>query len=63
MSKNEQIKHTEATMKLSFIRLNILNFSELDNQITKFRNLRDSYREANIAYYGEYLAALLNDCD
>ena len=42
-------------------RLTILDFSELDQQIAKFGALRDEYRAANVAYYGEFLAGLLND--
>jgi hypothetical protein len=48
-------------MKLPFFRIKILDFSELDEQIRKLRELRDSYREANRKHYGEYLAALLDD--
>ncbi|QSV44951.1 hypothetical protein [Geobacter benzoatilyticus] len=47
--------------------MNILNWditiaglSELDRQIEKLRTLRDSYREANIAYYGKEIADMLN---
>ncbi|WP_243373278.1 hypothetical protein [Geotalea sp. SG265] len=39
----------------------LVDFSELDRQIAKLRELRDSYREANISYYGKELAALLDD--
>lgn len=48
-------------MKIPFINVRILDFSELDLQIAKMRELRDSYRAANREYYGEYLAALLDD--
>lgn len=48
-------------MKIPFITFNLLDFSELDKQIAKIKELRDSYRAANRAYYGEYLAALLDD--
>lgn len=48
-------------MRIPFTNIRILDFSELDEQIVKFRSLRDSYREANIAVYGEHLAALLDD--
>jgi hypothetical protein len=47
-------------MERSFFRL-LMDFSELDRQITKLRELRDSYRKANISYYGKELAALLDD--
>lgn len=33
---------------------------ELDRQMQKFRDLRDSYHEANREYYGEYFAALMD---
>ncbi len=39
----------------------ITGLASLEIEIQKFRELRDSYREANKAYYGEHLAALLND--
>ncbi len=42
-------------------RLTALDFSELDRQIEKLRALRDDYRAANVAHYGEFLAGLLND--
>ena len=48
-------------MKLSFPRFVLFDFSELDRQIAKIKELRDSYRAENRAYYGEYLAALLDD--
>lgn len=48
--------------------MNILNWKvtiggldELDRQIDKLRALRDSYREANVAYYGKEIADLLNN--
>lgn len=31
----------------------------LDASIVKFRELRDSYRQANREYYGEYLFSIL----
>ncbi len=48
-------------MTIPFLNIRILDFAPLDAQISKFRELRDSYREANRAYYGEFLAALLDD--
>ncbi len=48
-------------MNIPFLKVRIIDFSKMDEQIAKFRELRDSYREANRAYYGEYLAALLNE--
>jgi hypothetical protein len=39
----------------------ITGLASLEIEIQKLRELRDSYREANKEYYGEYLAALLND--
>ncbi|MBI1920591.1 MAG: hypothetical protein HYS23_05880 [Geobacter sp.] len=48
-------------MKQLFSKLRLFDFSELDRQIAKMRDLRDSYRAANLAYYGEQLAALLDD--
>ena len=49
-------------MKLSFPRFVLFDFSELDRQIAKIKELRDSYRAENRACYGEYLAAFLDDC-
>ena len=48
-------------MKLSFPPFKLMDFSELDEQIAKLKDLRDSYRAANRAFYGDYLAALLDD--
>ena len=48
-------------MGIPFLRFTIIDFSTMDEQIAKFRALRDSYRDANRAYYGEYLAALLEE--
>jgi hypothetical protein len=48
-------------MKISFPTFKVIDFSELDRQIAKIKDLRDSYRAANRAFYGEYLAALLDD--
>jgi hypothetical protein len=33
----------------------------LDASINKFRELRDSYRDANREYYGEYLFSILDE--
>ncbi len=51
----------ETNMRCLQLKIRLLDFSELDCQIMKLRELRDSYRSANIAYYGEELAAILND--
>jgi hypothetical protein len=48
-------------MKISLPAFKLMDFSELDKQIAKIRELRDSYRAANRAFYGDYLAALLED--
>lgn len=48
-------------MRFTCFRLDIFGFSELDRQIEKMRVLRDSYREANVAHFGVYLASLLDD--
>ncbi|HTG82603.1 MAG TPA: hypothetical protein VL949_11710 [Geobacteraceae bacterium] len=48
-------------MKIPLFTLRLLDFSELDEQIAKIRELRDSYRASNRAFYGEQLAALLDD--
>ena len=48
-------------MKLFALSFAIIDFSELDRQIEKLRELRDSYRRANVAHYGIHLANLLND--
>lgn len=48
-------------MKLLLPTIRLFDFSELDKQIAKIKELRDSYREANRAYYGDFLAALLDD--
>ena len=48
-------------MKISRWKFTIFDFSDLDQQITKLKELRDSYRAANIEHYGAQLAALLND--
>lgn len=46
---------------ISLFRIKLLDFSELDKQIEKFKELRDSYKAANIAHFGEYLARLLDE--
>lgn len=33
----------------------------LDESISKFRELRDSYRDANRKYYGDYLFSILDE--
>lgn len=48
-------------MKIPFVTFKLVDFSELDKQIAKIKELRDSYRAANRAFYGEHLAALLDD--
>lgn len=48
-------------MKIPFPKFRLLNFSELDKQLEKIRELRDSYREANIAYFGEHLSKMLDE--
>jgi len=35
--------------------------SALDSSISKFRDLRDEYRNANREYFGEYLFSLLEE--
>ncbi len=48
-------------MKMPCFGFKLIDFSELDRQIAKMKELRDSYREANRAVYGDCLAALLDD--
>ena len=54
-------------MKILFFDIRMTGFSlftglrELERQLEKFRELRDSYRAANRAVYGERLAGLLDD--
>ncbi len=54
-------------MKRLFFNLIKLNFGEisgtkaLDASISKFRELRDSYRDANREYYGDYLFSILDE--
>lgn len=55
------MRYKEATVKIPFLNVTILDFAPLDEQISKFRELRDSYHEANRAHYGEFLAALLDN--
>lgn len=48
---------------IEFLRLNFPDISgirELDRQLQKFRELRDSYHAANREYYGEYFATLMD---
>jgi len=37
----------------------LLDYSELDMQIDKFRQLAQDYKQSNRAYYGEYLSSIL----
>jgi hypothetical protein len=37
----------------------IFDYSELDGQIEKFRQLAEEYKKSNTSYYGEYLASIL----
>jgi len=39
---------------------NISGINALDESISKFRKLRDSYRDANRKYYGEYVFSILD---
>ncbi len=48
-------------MKISFPAFKLMDFSELDEQIAKLIELRDSYRATNRDFYGDHLAALLDD--
>jgi hypothetical protein len=47
-------------MKLPVFKIKLLDYSELDQQIAKLKELRDSYHAANVAHFGEQLAAMLN---
>ena len=38
-----------------------VDFTELDRQIERIREIRDSYRAENVRIYGEKMAELLND--
>jgi len=40
-------------------RLRIFDYSELDQQIEKFRQLAAEYKKSNTTYYGEYLSSFL----
>jgi hypothetical protein len=37
----------------------LFDYSEIDEQIGKFRTLAEAYKKDNTAYYGEYLASIL----
>lgn len=37
------------------------DYSVIDVQIEKFRNLANEYKKSNTAYYGEYLSSILYD--
>jgi hypothetical protein len=37
----------------------IFDYSEMDRQIEKFRQLAEEYKKNNTSYYGEYLAGIL----
>ncbi|MDR3578983.1 MAG: hypothetical protein P4L44_03355 [Oryzomonas sp.] len=39
--------------------LRIFDYSEIDQQIEKFRKLSEEYKKNNTSYYGEYLANIL----
>jgi hypothetical protein len=38
-----------------------LDYASIDLQIEKFRQLAYEYKQANVAYYGEYLSSILFD--
>ena len=45
---------------LKFIKVwRFFDYSELDRQIDKFRELAAEYKKSNTSYYGEYLASIL----
>jgi len=46
MSRREQLWHP-------------FDYSGIDEQIEKFRQLADAYRQDNMIYYGEYLSGIL----
>lgn len=48
-------------MKILLLNMKLFDFTALDQQIEKFRELRDSYRTANVAHYGKNLAKLLDE--
>ena len=37
----------------------VCDYSELDRQIEKFRQLAEEYKKSNTSYYGEYLSRFL----
>jgi hypothetical protein len=37
------------------------DYTAIDHQIDKFRQLALEYKKVNIAYYGEYLSSILFD--
>jgi hypothetical protein len=37
------------------------DYSYIDLQIEKFRQLANEYKKANVEYYGEYLSSILFD--
>lgn len=39
----------------------LFDYSQLDEQIEKFRQLAEVYKKENRAYYGEYLSSILFD--
>lgn len=41
--------------------ISLIDFKPLDLQIDKMKELRDSYRSANIEHYGEFLAQMLDN--
>lgn len=45
--------------RIRFYFRDISGTNALDASIVKFRELRDSYRQANREYYGEYLFSIL----
>ena len=47
-------------MKIPFFSVTLVDFSEMDKQIDKLKELRDSYLASNRAFYGEQLAKLLD---
>jgi len=55
------------TMRILFLDIKMPTFGEisginaLDSSISKFRDLRDAYRDANREYYGEYLFSILDE--
>lgn len=47
--------------RIKFYFSDITGKNALDASIVKFRGLRDSYRQANREYYGEYLFSILEE--